>query len=451
MYLRDDWPTTPDGNPYDGKNLLNLVIDNISPFGGLWDVRQLLGEIERNLRSRIVDIPLVVRGSCHAVCYGIYITLHNQPPILARLSRTDINHPEYSGPPPESQVSAARFESGVYKLLRAEEEIPVSQLLYYRPPISKPRSASGDEEECKKKEKAQQGSKDLSGRSLFVFSLPEGTMKTDTGVNETAMSDGFNGNVWDELSSEMKHTLLTQCASIRASLFNITPPKGFSTFWLRERLSLETTDMKLTVPVSPTREFCIALFEAKIALIGQERYSSISTVTATRAALLELLPTILPEDEESEPGKPIFYRLILEHGDFDVHNMAIKQEPENVSVTSLHDWDLGHILPALLSDPSLGTTVNLGVDENGKPSFLGLEGDANVTAKQKEEYLGWAGVYVETLFARAPAYKRVIQSGKHARALWSILSHWNSDDIEASCERLGQWLVDVKKLSVSNV
>ena len=79
MYLRDNWPTTPDGHPYDGKNLLKLVIDNKSPFDGLWDVRQLLAEIERNLRARIVDIPLVVGGSCHAVCYVSFSLLPFDP------------------------------------------------------------------------------------------------------------------------------------------------------------------------------------------------------------------------------------------------------------------------------------------------------------------------------------------------------------------------------------
>ncbi|KAL4967703.1 uncharacterized protein BDV14DRAFT_169029 [Aspergillus stella-maris] len=419
MYLRDNWPNTPDGTPYNGKNLLKLVIDKKSPFDELWDVRQLLAEIERNLRARIVDIPIVVRGSCHAVCYGIHITLHNQPPILVRLSRTDINHPKYSGPPAESQVSAARFESGLYKLLRAEEGIPVSQLLYYRPPMSKTAPKGGDKGEGK--ETTRKGSKDLSGRSLFVFSLPEGRTRTpsSSGVNETESSGGFSGFVWDELNSEQRDTLLTQCASIRASLFNLTPPKGFSTFWLRERLCSQTPDLKLTVPVSPTREFCIALFEARVnSLLGQEQYSGNRTITATKDALLNLIPTILPEEEESGSGEPTYYRLILEHGNFGIHNMAIKQEKQSVSVTSLHDWDLGHILPAILSDPSLGT-----------------------------ECLGWAGVYVETLFAQAPAYKRAIQAGKHARALWNMLSNWDGDDIEAFCEKLGRWADDVKRTS----
>ncbi|KAL4789812.1 hypothetical protein BDV19DRAFT_14463 [Aspergillus venezuelensis] len=447
MYLRDNWPA-PDGTPYDGKNLLKLVIDNKSPFDGLWDVRQLLAEIERNLRARIVDIPLVVRGSSHAECYGIHITLHNQPPILARLSRTDINHPEYGGPPPETRVSAARFESGVYKLLCAEEGIPVSQLLYYRPPIFKQRSASGDEGNEKEKGKVGKGSKNLSGRSLFVFSLPEGRTCTASNAGETGSSGESSGSLWDELSSEQRDSILTQCASIRASLFNLTPLKGFSTFWLRERLSSQTADLKLSIPVAPTRELCIALFEARVnSILNKDEHSAISIVGATKKSLLEVIPNVLPEEEESENGEPTFYRLVLEHGDFRIQNMAIKQEKENVSVTSLYDWDLGHILPAFLSDPSLGTNVNLSVDENGKPCFSRVE--AEVTPEQSEEYMGWAGAYLETLFARAPAYKRASKVGKHARTLWKMLDAWTGHNVEGLCKGLEQWVVDVKTCRAS--
>ncbi|KAL4936339.1 hypothetical protein BDV06DRAFT_205232 [Aspergillus oleicola] len=446
MYLRDEWPIMPDGSTYDGKNLLKLVINNKSPFEGLWDVKRLLAEIERNLRARVVDIPSIVRGSHNAVCYGIHITLHNQPPILVRLSRTDLNHPDYSGPPPESQVSAARFESGVYKLLRAEEGIPVSQLLYYRPPIFKTRPGSDqrEEQEVEGKKRKSQGSKDLSGRALFVFGLLDG--RTRGGV------DGGRGeSVWEGLGAEQRTSLLHQCARIRASLFNLTPPKGFSTFWLRERLFERNPEISFKIPGSATRDFCIALFEAKVnATIGQEQHSGSDIVQQTKQTLLGIVPHILPEEEESETREPTFYRLVLEHGDFAIHNMAIKQEPiGHVSITSLHDWEIGHILPAILSDPLLGINVDLSGDENGESCFSGLSGEPS--PEQRQEYLCCMAPYVEALFAQVPAYKRVIQAGRNARCLWKMLDGWRGGDVEGFCERLIRWVEEVRKTSASDV
>jgi len=63
MGWRDDWPSMPDGKPYDGMNLLQLTLDGKSPFGGVWDVRLLLQEIEENLSTRVADIPFIDKGS----------------------------------------------------------------------------------------------------------------------------------------------------------------------------------------------------------------------------------------------------------------------------------------------------------------------------------------------------------------------------------------------------
>jgi hypothetical protein len=35
MYDHDEWPKTPDGNDFDGKQLLTLVRTGNSPFHGL--------------------------------------------------------------------------------------------------------------------------------------------------------------------------------------------------------------------------------------------------------------------------------------------------------------------------------------------------------------------------------------------------------------------------------
>ncbi len=46
------------------------------------------------------------------------------------------------------------------------------------------------------------------------------------------------------------------------------------------------------------------------------------------------------------------YRLVLDHGDFGIHNMSIATDAGGrPHITSLYDWETGCILPALLSDP----------------------------------------------------------------------------------------------------
>jgi len=63
MSFRDDWPVMQDGSEYDGKQLFSLVRNNESPFAGLWDVKQLIEEVEENLNVKVIDIPSVTMGS----------------------------------------------------------------------------------------------------------------------------------------------------------------------------------------------------------------------------------------------------------------------------------------------------------------------------------------------------------------------------------------------------
>jgi len=63
MGFRDDWPTLSDGRDFDGKRLLELISEGNSPFQKEWDVPLLIREIEGNLSSKILDIPLVSEGS----------------------------------------------------------------------------------------------------------------------------------------------------------------------------------------------------------------------------------------------------------------------------------------------------------------------------------------------------------------------------------------------------
>ena len=57
---------------------------------------------------------------------------------------------------------------------------------------------------------------------------------------------------------------------------------------------------------------------------------------AAKQSLLRLIPLILPADDS-------LYHFVLEHGDYGIHNMSII--PEVQTVTSLYDWETGHIVP----------------------------------------------------------------------------------------------------------
>ena len=63
MGWRDEWPSGPDGDQYDGKQLMELVRSDNSPFRKVWDVKLLIQEIEEKLNTQVIDIPVVDKGS----------------------------------------------------------------------------------------------------------------------------------------------------------------------------------------------------------------------------------------------------------------------------------------------------------------------------------------------------------------------------------------------------
>ncbi|KAL8313335.1 hypothetical protein RB597_006010 [Gaeumannomyces tritici] len=79
-------------------------------------------------------------------------------------------------------------------------------------------------------------------------------------------------------------------------------------------------------------------------------------------SLLRLIPRIIPEGAS-------LYRLVLEHGDFGIHNMTITTDAATSGplVTPLFDWETGHIVPATLSDP-MAVAVDLTTDDEAAPS-----------------------------------------------------------------------------------
>lgn len=93
----------------------------------------------------------------------------------------------------------------------------------------------------------------------------------------------------------------------------------------------------------------------------------------------------MPGDDDQNS----LYRLVLNHGDFGIHNMSIKIDTSGQPlVTSLYDWETGCIVPAILSDPLMAVIVDLVTDENATPSITRVPHDA--TPGDLAEYMTWA-------------------------------------------------------------
>jgi hypothetical protein len=109
---------------------------------------------------------------------------------------------------------------------------------------------------------------------------------------------------------------------------------------------------------------------------------------AAKKSLLRLIPHIMPADS----GQTSLYRLVLEHGDFGIHNMSITIDANGQPlVTSLYDWETGCIVPAILSDPLMAVIVDLVTDENAAPSFIRVPD--NATPDDRVQYMTWARQY----------------------------------------------------------
>lgn len=89
------------------------------------------------------------------------------------------------------------------------------------------------------------------------------------------------------------------------------------------------------------------------------------------------------------------YRLVLEHGDFGIHNISITRDVDgNPLVTSLYDWETACIVPALLSVPFVAAgPVGLSTGEDSSPCVTRIP--KNPTAMDLKTYERWAGHYIE--------------------------------------------------------
>ena len=194
--------------------------------------------------------------------------------------------------------------------------------------------------------------------------------------------------------------MLKQLANIRAALFNYRLSLDFATRHLRERL-FEQRPKMLPHPVAPTREFCVGLFVSKIEatigdigdMIGWESDNEVvgAVAFAAKQSIIRAIPYILP----AENSRKSLYRLVLEHGDFGIHNTSIVMGTDGrPCVTSLYDWETGCVAPAILSDPLVAVSpVDLIVDEKGRPAITRIPD--GTTAKESAEYVDWAKQYTD--------------------------------------------------------
>lgn len=117
--------------------------------------------------------------------------------------------------------------------------------------------------------------------------------------------------------------------------------------------------------------------------------------TAAKQSLLRLIPHNMPTDGD----QTALYRLVLEHGDFGIHNMSINMDANGQPlVTSLYDWETGCITPAILSDPLMAVWVDLVPGESVAPSFIRVPDDA--TPDDRVEYMTWPRQYFNVRFPK---------------------------------------------------
>ncbi|KAK3361034.1 hypothetical protein B0T24DRAFT_643385 [Lasiosphaeria ovina] len=378
--------------PFDGKGLFELIRINKAPGPFIWDIEELISEVEKYHGGPVIDIPIVKYGASN---FGIYMQLTDSArEVVARLSRSDA---EYSL---QQQVSDIHFEAAVNGLLLGSQ-VPVSKILYSRLPQPRARNS-------------------VLGRGLIVFEK----------------NDGDNDTVWGRFDTKQ---LLNCVAEVRANLFKIKLSEQFLASCLTKRLheihGVDLTDTPDTLP----RQFCMNLFTEKVKAVVKLAPIDSHQKRTIMLILLSAIPHILPPDTDGH-----LYRLVLEHRDFKMDNLLITRCPEygEPEVTALFDWEQGCVLPAILSDPSF-ITPNLS-EKGGSPArlgswddldllFTGVSSDNTVftrlygeTGDAKRLRLG--KYYLDALFRYSPEYADVMATGEDARHFWSELEECLNED-----------------------
>ena len=196
--------------------------------------------------------------------------------------------------------------------------------------------------------------------------------------------------------------LLSEAAHIRAALFHLSVPAEIVQTWLLKRL-FDPKPKTLASAVAPTRQYCLDLLVSKVqATVGElgtmigwkDDHEVVGPIAlAAKSSLLRLIPYVLPDDEEDDN----LYRFTIEHGDYGVHNMSIELEGEIPQITSLYDWEMACIVPAILSDPQMAVKVDLVVNAEAVP--IVTRTDKDDTEEDLREYQSWSNYYYKVTIA----------------------------------------------------
>jgi hypothetical protein len=122
-------------------------------------------------------------------------------------------------------------------------------------------------------------------------------------------------------------------------------------------------------------------------MIGWEDDEETNGPNAWRAkrTLQEVVPHLLPEHNDG-----VLYRLMLEYGDFGIHNTSVtKDDQGNPSSPFLYDWETACIVPALLADPLVAADpVNLIAYSCAEPAAS--QAPESATATDPENFEAWS-------------------------------------------------------------
>ncbi|KYK56479.1 hypothetical protein DCS_03479 [Drechmeria coniospora] len=415
----DHWPKEPDGNPWAGEDLPALMAADKDPFEKTLDVRALVAEVEKAVGQSVQNIPLV---TCGAHNYGFQVRLEKGPDLVIRVSRSNANGVNPRGRALAlSQCPDYTFELAVYDALH---------------PLGLPFDCRPVYHRLAKPTKLQPVSRPthVSGRHVIVFKKAKGHR--------------YDYPRWRPLNSWWKHTILASSAAAAASLFMYNPPSPFCRRWLVSRV-LGDEPQVYELIVEPTRDFCFALVAARIyntfvylqkKLSGQPELRFAYPLSTVENCLLQLLPIFMPKVGSEEDERKL-YRLVLDHGDFGMHNMTIVRDHQlcRTEITSVYDWEAATIVPAVLSEPRMVVTVDLVLDADGNPS-ISRWGDGDRPGRLKE-YKIWTKYYFQKLFSAAPEYESVIKSALEIRRIWFALRDCREGDAVRQFNRLGTWAI----------
>ncbi|KAJ6591173.1 hypothetical protein DFH09DRAFT_1420151 [Mycena vulgaris] len=232
---------------------------------------------------------------------------------------------------------------------------------------------------------------------------------------------------------------------MRAALFRLDVPLDFVKLWLPQ---CPPNPNVLPGDIEPGRNLAIHFLASKVEeviknegdVIGWEPDHNVVGPIAANAeqSVLRLIPVILPVDE-NQGGS---YRLVLEHGNFGIHNMSVTEANTRI-VTSVHARETGHIVPASCSVRSTNEHWDRLGNKRRRLSLL-----VRNAYEHARHYFRVTHFYLAPhpklnvtliLNERAPQYIPAIEAGKDARYVWFAFNTWREEILKSTLGKLRSW------------